>query len=92
MTNPVRHNRFHMSQSGVCGSSGQFGDLFYAHAKWHVPGNGHREYVRVDFVGGFFMEITRETAVMLIAELPAAVAALPEIPDCSGAVADVGEG
>ena len=79
----ARPNRFHMAHTDG-GSTGQFGNLLYVHAKWHVPGNGHGEYIRIGTRGGLSMEVTREFAIALYAALPAALASRPNMVDVEG--------
>lgn len=86
MTGP---NRF------VCNGSprviGTFGDILGIRPMHHVAGLGHDEHLRVSLEGGLVLEITQEFAVKLARRLPEELAAFPELPNVSGALADVEE-
>lgn len=75
------------------------GDLLFG---WHfgevcsvipisIPGAGHTPHVRIGFVGGLSADLSVATAIELARRLPEAIAGLPAVPDCSGAVWDWGK-
>lgn len=66
-----------------------FGSPYAAAPMHHVHGLGHGEHIKVSFLGGLSLELTPEAATELARRLPEALAALPIIPDCSGALAHI---
>ena len=52
-------------------------------------GAGHRPVIKVRYRGGLVIEYSPHTAIELARRFPEALAYLPAIPDCSGAVVDL---
>ena len=69
-----------------------FGGVIAAIPMHHVKGLGHQESIRVSFLGGLAIELTRAAAIDLVSKLPDAIKALPaELngADVSGSVARI---
>lgn len=54
-----------------------------------IPGEGHHPHIRIRFRGGVTVDLDTATAAELARRLPAALAFMPEVSNCSGAVADL---
>lgn len=78
-----------LSISSAHKSEACFGTPYLAVPMHHVAGLGHAEHISIHFHGGLVWELDLFSAQELARLLPIAIAKLPAIPDCSGAVADL---
>lgn len=81
------HFRFNAGQNG---SYARFGPICSV-TPICIPGEGHTPRINVHFRGGVSMDFDTATATELARRLPEAIAALPVIPNVSGALVDLGE-
>lgn len=56
----------------------------------NLPGNGHHPHIRVRYRGGLTVDYSPAAATELARRFPEALAHMPEVPECSGATADLG--
>jgi hypothetical protein len=79
-----RHNVIHAN--GDATYAKHFGGLV---AVTPVTLGSHRQSIAYVFRHGVHFDLTPEDAAEMVARTPAALAALPIFPDCSGAVVDL---
>lgn len=87
MTTFETPNHFHYNFEKH-GSHADFGTI-HSVTPICLPGDGHNPRLSIHFRGGVVIDLDPATAAELARRLPAMLAFLPTVPDCSGIVADL---
>lgn len=82
----------HPNQVRICGPgertyTASFGAVQWVMPARHVPGLGHTDHIQMRCQGGLYARFTPESAAALARGIVEALAALPDFPECSGALA-----
>jgi len=93
MTTPATNIIDHPNLVRVCGDatySAHFGPLVSV-TPVSIPGDGHHQHIALRFKRGVVLDISVADAIAVARQLPEAIAALPLVPNVSGALVDLGE-